>query len=122
MQSNRLAGQWRRWLAVFAVVAVAGSGGAYLIFRGRAAAGSPTSDASLPVNDQSAVSVEVVFPKPRGIDRICLQPGSVEPYESADLYAKVSGFLVEQKVDIGYSVPGWRRARPYLGARIRIAS
>jgi len=28
----------------------------------------------------------------------------VEPFESADLYAKVSGFLVEQKVDIGYSV------------------
>ena len=35
---------------------------------------------------------------------MCLQPGSVEPFEAADLYAKVSGFLVEQKVDIGYPV------------------
>jgi RND family efflux transporter MFP subunit len=32
---------------------------------------------------------------------VCLQPGTVEPFEAADLYTKVSGFLVEQKVDIG---------------------
>lgn len=50
---------------------------------------------------EAKVSVEVVVPRPHGIDRICLQPGTVEPYESADLYSKVSGFLVEQKVDIG---------------------
>lgn len=39
-----------------------------------------------------------------GIDRVCIQSGTVEPFESADLYAKVSGFLAERKVDIGSRV------------------
>ena len=51
-----------------------------------------------------AVSVRVVAPRSGGTDRLCTQPGSVEPFESADLYSKVSGFLVEQNVDIGYPV------------------
>lgn len=46
-------------------------------------------------------AVDVVHPQAGGVDRICVQPGTVEPYESADLYAKVSGFLAEQFVDIG---------------------
>src|SRR5471030_1694890 len=37
------------------------------------------------------VKVEVVHPRAGGIDRICIQPGTLEPFESADLYAKVSG-------------------------------
>lgn len=48
--------------------------------------------------------VKVVAPRSGGINRLCTQPGSVEPFESADLYSKVSGFLVEQNVDIGYRV------------------
>jgi RND family efflux transporter MFP subunit len=32
---------------------------------------------------------------------VCLQPGTIEPFQAADLYSKVSGFLIEQKVDIG---------------------
>jgi RND family efflux transporter MFP subunit len=51
-----------------------------------------------------SISVEVASPRPGGIDRVCLQPGTVEPFEAADLYTKVSGFLVEQIVDIGYPV------------------
>jgi HlyD family secretion protein len=104
MQSKRSAGNWRRWLAAVVVLAVVGSGGAYMILRGRAAAGSPGPDIAIPSIPQGGVSVEIAFPKPHGIDRVCLQPGTVEPYECADLYAKVSGFLVEQKVDIGYTV------------------
>jgi RND family efflux transporter MFP subunit len=50
------------------------------------------------------VSVEVITPRAGGIDRICQQPGSIEPFQSAELYAKVSGYLIEQKVDIGDSV------------------
>ena len=49
----------------------------------------------------AAVTVEVVKPQLHGIDRVCLQPGTVDPYQWADLYAKVSGFLAEQSVDIG---------------------
>ncbi|HEX4614070.1 MAG TPA: efflux RND transporter periplasmic adaptor subunit, partial [Urbifossiella sp.] len=47
------------------------------------------------------VSVDVVSPRPGGIDRVCSQPGTVEPFEAADLYAKVSGYLVEQEVERG---------------------
>jgi HlyD family secretion protein len=50
------------------------------------------------------VRVEVVAPRPGGIDRVCIQPGTLEPFESADLYSKVSGFLSEQHVDIGSRV------------------
>jgi RND family efflux transporter MFP subunit len=48
--------------------------------------------------------VDVGSPRRGGIDRICTQPGTVEPFESADLYAKVSGFLAKQTVDIGSRV------------------
>jgi RND family efflux transporter MFP subunit len=48
--------------------------------------------------------VEVMTPHPGGIDRYCVQPGTLEPFEAAALYAKVSGFLIEQSVDIGSRV------------------
>jgi HlyD family secretion protein len=50
------------------------------------------------------ITVDVVSPSAGGIDRICMQPGTIEPFEAADLYAKVSGFLTEQTVDIGSRV------------------
>ncbi|WP_439629561.1 efflux RND transporter periplasmic adaptor subunit [Gemmata sp.] len=49
-------------------------------------------------------SAEVVSPQPGGLPRMCVQPGSVEPFETAEVYAKASGFLVEQSVDIGSRV------------------
>jgi multidrug efflux pump subunit AcrA (membrane-fusion protein) len=55
-------------------------------------------------NSISELKLEVVTPHRGGIDRICVQPSSVEPFESADIYAKVSGFLIEQSVDIGSRV------------------
>lgn len=62
---------------------------------------SPTEGA--PHFDESRVSrpigVEVSSPRSGGIDRICTQPGTLEPYESADLYAKVSGYLAAQEVE-----------------------
>lgn len=47
---------------------------------------------------KAGVQVEVVSPKPGGIKRVVSQPGSVEPYESAELFSRVSGFLAEQSV------------------------
>ncbi|QVL33600.1 efflux RND transporter periplasmic adaptor subunit [Telmatocola sphagniphila] len=52
----------------------------------------------------TAVNVEIIKPRLGGIQRVCVQPGTLEPFESADLYAKVSGFLAEQSVDIGSQV------------------
>lgn len=53
--------------------------------------------------DDSAgdVKVEVVKPHKGGIERTTTQPVTVESFESARLFAKVSGYLKEQHVDIG---------------------
>jgi RND family efflux transporter MFP subunit len=38
------------------------------------------------------------------LERLSTQPGSVQAYESVNLYAKVAGFLKKQNVDIGHHV------------------
>ncbi len=52
----------------------------------------------------AAVPVRVVHPKAGGLPLLTTQPGSVISFQSADLYAKVPGYLKNQKVDIGDSV------------------
>jgi HlyD family secretion protein len=107
MQSKRSAGKMSRWLLALLVLAAAGTGTGYLFVRGKAAAENlrPTQLDSAKSGETSAtVSVKVISPRPGGINRLCTQPGSVEPFEAADLYSKVSGFLIEQNVDIGYRV------------------
>jgi RND family efflux transporter MFP subunit len=90
-----------RWVRVaLSVVALAaiGAGSWYATAGGKVfgrQGAQPAAKAPAPV------IVEVVSPLSGGIDRVCVQPGTVEPFAAADLYAKVSGFLVEQKVDIG---------------------
>src|SRR3954468_20486094 len=102
MQQNRR-GLEGRWLAVVvAVVATLPAGGCDAVGHTKAATDHPAE--APPTNDEAAVSVEVVTPRAGGIDRVSTQPGSVEPFEAADLYAKVSGYLIEQKVDIGSRV------------------
>ena len=51
-----------------------------------------------------AVRVEVVRPKAGGLSRSTTQAGSVHAFEYAELYAKVSGYLTNQTVDIGDTV------------------
>jgi RND family efflux transporter MFP subunit len=51
-----------------------------------------------------AVRVEVVNPVRQGFDRTTVQPGTVQAYESADLYAEVSGYLKKLHVDLGSQV------------------
>src|SRR5262249_39393538 len=43
----------------------------------------------------------VEHPRPGGLARVSEMVGSVHAFESADLYAKVSGYLDRQDVDIG---------------------
>jgi HlyD family secretion protein len=45
--------------------------------------------------------VKTVRPALGAMERICVVPGSIHAYEYVDLYAKVSGFLRKQPVDIG---------------------
>ncbi len=48
--------------------------------------------------------VTVSRPTPHGIERVVQQPGDVRAFEAADLYAKVSGYMKSQSVDIGSPV------------------
>jgi RND family efflux transporter MFP subunit len=45
--------------------------------------------------------VEVITPTAGGLERSTTQPGSVHAFESAELFAKCSGYLKQQYVDIG---------------------
>lgn len=53
---------------------------------------------------EPGVRVEVVHPERGGLTRTSSQIGSVHPFQQADLYAKVSGYLKWQEVDIGSKV------------------
>jgi len=53
---------------------------------------------------EPAVRVEVAKPEARTLNRTLRLPASIEAYESADLFAKTSGFVDEVLVDIGRTV------------------
>ncbi len=67
------------------------------------AAPFPSSSAEQPEEEQTgdAVSVEVAKPAQQGLGRKTTQPGSLHAFQYAELYAKTSGYLGEQNVDIG---------------------
>ncbi len=72
------------------------------------ASGSASSDPGGPPR------VDVVRPRVGGMSRSISEPGTVKAFDYADLYAKVSGFLQEQTVDIGDNVaPGQLLAKIY---------
>lgn len=100
--------RWASWLTGIAVLVGAGACGAYWVLKGRSPALPQIGPSALAADARTpsgaAVSVEIVHPQAGGIQRVCVQPGTVEPFEAADLYAKASGFLVEQSVDIGSRV------------------
>ena len=86
------------------VLASAGAG-VWLVFnRGKQAQGSEALVDGPGTSDAPPVRVEVAKPTSGGLLRTCISPGSVEPFESADLYSKASGYLIEQSVDIGSHV------------------
>ena len=92
---------WSRLALVTLAVAGAGAGGWFAVTRAKAPS---ARGAHAPAHAGTVVTVEVVTPRGGGIDRLCSQPGTVEPFQSADLYAKVSGFLAEQHANIGSRV------------------
>ena len=111
VQQQAKKGGWGGIILALLVVA-AGGGGIwwYLTHReGKPAAekGSASGSAESSASEgatQEAITVEVVHPRAGGMERLSTQPGSVHAFEYADLYAKVSGFLKEQSVDIGDTV------------------
>lgn len=92
-QRSRRLGRW--WTFALLVLAGVGSATWYAVARG-----TPTPPDAPAAKTAGPVAVEVAAPKSGGIDRVCVQPGSVEAYESAELFAKVSGYLAEQDIEI----------------------
>jgi len=76
-------------------------GGAYLCWGFVA----QTAEAQQPGDDAPAPShvarLEVIHPVKGAMDRITVQPGTVQAYEAAQLFAEVPGYLKGQTVDIG---------------------
>ena len=91
-----------RWLVLFLAVGVTGK--QFWFSPPRDGERKPAHFLTSENEPSKSVVVETISPSSGGLDRVCIQPGTVEPFESADLYAKVSGFLLEQSVDIGSKV------------------
>lgn len=94
----------RRNRVMVVVVLLAAAGTAYLAI---VLSQSDHSENHLAGSTQPASArpkVEVEHPMPGGLERVTTQPGSVQAFEAASLYAKVSGYLEEQYVDIGSEV------------------
>src|ERR1700733_10690891 len=86
-----------------AAVAVVGIGVAWWAINHKATTsepGSPAAPGSAGLVG-GAMRVEVVHPRSGGLGRTVDQPGLVHAFNKAELYAKLSGYLVRQKVDIG---------------------
>ena len=94
------------WLWISAGIVCVAIGAAYAMFGGQEAAEAANSEEKPSRSQQaaSAVEVEAIHPTTGGLLRTTTQPGSVIPDKSAELFAKVSGYLQEQSVDIGSEV------------------
>lgn len=94
------------WFALFSLTLGVCCVIGWLIFAGTATAVAH-SDANLATANQQLnssaepIRVDVVAPQSGGLERITTQPGSVIAFESARLFAKLSGYLKTQNVDIG---------------------
>jgi RND family efflux transporter MFP subunit len=93
------------WLAAIVLIGIVGVGAIVSTERGeksKAEAAGGSSEANhQKASTQSSLIVEATHPRKGGLARMTEQSGSVHAFEHADLYAKVSGYLKVQKVDIG---------------------
>src|SRR5512138_3573405 len=89
-------------LGVAIVIAVAGAlawtAGRPLL---RAAGSTQSPTSSAPASGAAVRKVQAVHPERETMSRDTRLPATVEPFEEADLYAKVSGYVGEVRVDIG---------------------
>ncbi len=105
-QGPKPGGHRLSWFAA-AVVVVGGTAGAYYFYeREHRAAPASGHDAAAGQGEghdrkKSGIPVQVAQPRPGGIERTTNQAGSVHAFEHAQLFAKVSGYLKVQNVDIG---------------------
>ncbi|HEY7158907.1 MAG TPA: efflux RND transporter periplasmic adaptor subunit [Gemmataceae bacterium] len=92
-------------LIVGAAAAVLLIGGLfYLPHRYEENKASARDDNSTPAKPSAPLRVQVIEPKEGGVERLVRRPATVQSFEFANLYAKVSGYLSGQEVDIGSKV------------------
>ena len=95
-------GRWSKRLAVVAAIGLVGLAVAWWAVAGRRAeARKALPDANAESEAAEPAAVRVVRPSPGGIRRTSAQIGSVQPFQEADLFAKVSGYLSKLHVDYG---------------------
>lgn len=101
--SAKPAKAWRTLIAVPAVVLSVGLGIYYREMGANPAhrAGADAAASSGARSTPEAVPVETARLAKGGIVRTSAQIGTVEPYEQADLFAKISGYLANLHVDYG---------------------
>jgi HlyD family secretion protein len=95
---------WRFLGGTLGVLALVVTG---LFGASRLRSAAPASEAKHAEHEKPAGQgprVETVHPAKGGLKRSTAQPGAAHSFESAELYAKISGFLKEQFVDIGSRV------------------
>jgi HlyD family secretion protein len=99
------ASPWRLWAGILVVGIVAAGAIITDMFVGSSAPVAQAEDGARPLlsaGDEAAPSaVTVVNPRKGAMERLTTQPGSVQAFQSVQLFAKVSGFLKTQNVDIG---------------------
>ncbi len=102
--------RWGIGLFLLVVVVAAGSGVFYMAISGKEKSGDSGHEGATAGEGRkkesagSLPNVEVIAPKRGGMERTTNQPGSVMAFDFAPLYAKVSGYLSQLKVDRGSRV------------------
>jgi HlyD family secretion protein len=99
-KATQVKGRRWGWVVVVVVILAAGTVTAAL-YHAKGRHSSPESGPGAAADVDAPIPVETVRLSRGGITRTCTQIGSVHPYEEADLYAKVSGYLEKQNVNYG---------------------
>jgi RND family efflux transporter MFP subunit len=101
-------GGWTKIVLVLLVLAAVAGGAYWWMHRDDSGSANDAKGQGAQGEDQSqnkaALRVGVVYPHKGGMARTTTQPGTLHAFQYADLYAKASGYLRAQVVDIGDTV------------------
>jgi HlyD family secretion protein len=96
--------RYGRWVLSVAAIAAVPSLAALLWFHKGPTPAAHAESAPEPKAESGLVTVKTVRPELGGVLRSTTQPCTVRAFDYEEMYAKVSGYLINQKVDIGSHV------------------